>query len=758
MIMEIEGLLSIEKIKKMLKRTFDLFKQTKLGTTGMIIIAIFGLVALLAPLISPYAVDYLAPDQDVFTIAQFGRYLPSGEGYHKPVVGPTTPKYTGFQGGLWLIVANEDGHIYMDYMTQSFTNETPFEIGNYSISIDIQEISGANLTPPLSEVLYLVPGQDVQGHFGDNVEDGLLVFVANRTLVLYNPFTDDVWYTKELTFTPKWVLQDPASAGQMYSTPTETRITFFTYEGPYRYLVIADGSNLLALEVQYLYNIAKSKMQVTTVINETLEVTHEPLPYYNQEGIARGAQAQGIFVPTNNSRILVYNVTGGLRNEVDLYSIFNESVNLTAPIGFTRTTYPYLLYLPIKTATKSAVTFLESNKDKINYTFVIDNPNVVITTSPEIEYTIPETYIHFGANIYEGTTPENAKIYRVLRNATEDKTFIGEIDEPVKDVFYVKEVSKVFALGYSGTIYAAVTTVGTAEREGVTEFFATQEGTEYIVYTGSMAGTIYGTLSNREVYGAWMNTLTGEVRFFQFLGDIVTPLPPGKYSSGNTYILGTDFYGGDILTQLIYGTQIAFLVGILSALSSVFIGTIVGITSGYFGKLVDSILMRVTDIFLVLPFLPIVLILTAIMGPSIWNIVIVIALLGWPGIARVIRAQTLSLKERPFIDAARIAGANDARIIFAHIAPNVLPFTFLYMTLGVAGAIITEAALSFLGFGDPVAMSWGRMLYSIQVTGSTLSAPWWLLPPGVAITLLSLGFYLVGKAYDEIVNPRLRRR
>ncbi len=752
MIMEIEGLLSIEKIKKMLKRTFDLFKQTKLGTTGMIIIAIFGLVALLAPLISPYAVDYLAPDQDVFTIAQFGRYLPSGEGYHKPVVGSTTPLYTNRQGGLWLIVANEDGHIYMDYMTQSFTNETPLEIGNYSISIDIQEIPGANLTPPLSEVLYLVPGLDVFDHFGDNVEDGLLVFVANRTLVLYNPFTDDVWYTKELTFTPKWVLQDPASGGLMYWPPTESGSRYLphTHEGPYRYLVMANESNLLALEVQYVYNIAKSKMKVTTVINETLEVTHKPLPYYNQE---RGVQ--GIFVPTNNSRILVYNVTGGLRNEINLYSSFNESVNLSASIGITRSTYPYMLYLPIKTATKSAVIFLNSNTDEIEDKFVIDDPNIVITTSPE---TITGEYVHFGANIYEDGTLENGKIYRVLRNATEDKTFIGEIGEPVKDIFYVKEVSKVFALGHSGTIYAAVTTVGIAEREGVTEFFATQEGTEYIVYTGSMAGTLYGTLSNREVYGAWMNTLTGEVRFFQFLGDIVTPLPPGKYSSGNTYILGTDFYGGDILTQLIYGTQIAFLVGILSALSSVFIGTIVGITSGYFGKLVDAILMRVTDIFLVLPFLPIVLILTAIMGPSIWNIVIVIALLGWPGIARVIRAQTLSLKERPFIDAARIAGANDARIIFAHIAPNVLPFTFLYMTLGVAGAIITEAALSFLGFGDPVAMSWGRMLYSIQVTGSTLSAPWWLLPPGIAITLLSLGFYLVGKAYDEIVNPRLRRR
>jgi peptide/nickel transport system permease protein len=151
-------------------------------------------------------------------------------------------------------------------------------------------------------------------------------------------------------------------------------------------------------------------------------------------------------------------------------------------------------------------------------------------------------------------------------------------------------------------------------------------------------------------------------------------------------------------------------------------------------------------------------VLSQILGASIWNIVLVIGLVGWPGIARVIRAQVLTLKERPFIDAARVAGATDLRLIFYHIAPNVLPFSFLYMSLGVAGAIITEAALSFLGLGDASVISWGGMLAGVLTFGGALNAWWWLVPPGLAITVLSLGFYLLGRGFDEIVNPRLRRR
>ena len=231
---------------------------------------------------------------------------------------------------------------------------------------------------------------------------------------------------------------------------------------------------------------------------------------------------------------------------------------------------------------------------------------------------------------------------------------------------------------------------------------------------------------------------------------------PG-YPSGNQYWLGLDSQGRDIFSQVIWGSRIALLVGFLSAFFTVLLGVIVGLIAGYVGGKTESILMRFTDVILVLPGLPLIITLAAVLGASIWNIILVISLLGWPGVARIIRAEVLSLKERPFIDSARVTGASTTRIVFRHIAPNVMPLAFLYMTFSVSGAILTEAALSFIGLGDIATMSWGIMLQLVSQS-EALKAWWWLLPPGLAITLISLAFFLVGRAFDEIVNPRLRKR
>jgi peptide/nickel transport system permease protein len=236
--------------------------------------------------------------------------------------------------------------------------------------------------------------------------------------------------------------------------------------------------------------------------------------------------------------------------------------------------------------------------------------------------------------------------------------------------------------------------------------------------------------------------------------EIFWSTPPSK-----THLLGTDFMGRDILSQLMRGAQIAFVVGITAALAGVIIGTIIGLIAGYFGKVIDTLLMRIADIVLTLPSLPLIIIIAAAIGKqSIWIIVIIIALLGWPSTARIIRAQTLSLKERPFVEAARVAGGGHMRIIFCHIAPNVLPLSFLYMTFGVSGAILTEAGLSFIGLGDPSVVSWGMMLQWCFTTGHTFRAPYWILPPGLCISLLTFAFYLIGRALDEVINPRLRER
>ena len=222
--------------------------------------------------------------------------------------------------------------------------------------------------------------------------------------------------------------------------------------------------------------------------------------------------------------------------------------------------------------------------------------------------------------------------------------------------------------------------------------------------------------------------------------------------------LGTDFMGRDIFSQLLAGARVAFMVGVSAAVMSVVLGTAIGMTAGYMGKFMDTVLMRTADMIMVMPTLLFVLIISSVFGQlNIWTIVLIIALFRWPGVSRMIRGQTLSLKQRPFIEAAKMAGASHFRIIFRHIMPNVLPLAFLFMTFRVTSAIIIEASLAFLGFGDPGTVSWGMMLQWVWKTGYMFKAPYWLLPPGICISLITLSFYMLGRAMDEVLDPRLRK-
>ena len=182
-----------------------------------------------------------------------------------------------------------------------------------------------------------------------------------------------------------------------------------------------------------------------------------------------------------------------------------------------------------------------------------------------------------------------------------------------------------------------------------------------------------------------------------------------------------------------------------------------GLVAGYLGGIVDEILMRFADMLLVLPFLPLLLVLIAVLGPSIWNLIILMGLLGWMGFSRVIRSQVLSLKERAFVEASRAAGAGALHIIVKHLLPNVMSLVYVNLALTVPTAIVVEAALSWLGLGDPNTMTWGMMLHDIQYWGAYKDW-WWVLPPGLCIALLSSSFVLIGYAIDEIVNPKLRER
>ncbi len=222
-------------------------------------------------------------------------------------------------------------------------------------------------------------------------------------------------------------------------------------------------------------------------------------------------------------------------------------------------------------------------------------------------------------------------------------------------------------------------------------------------------------------------------------------------------LLGTDQRGRDIFTQLVHGSRISLLVGLLSAILSVSIGLMFGLVSGYLGRMVDEIIMRFTDMLLVLPSLPLILVLIAVLGPSIWNIIMLIGFLGWMGFARVVRSQVLTLKERPFVEAAKAVGAGKFHIILRHILPNVVSLIYITLAMSVPGAILTEAALSWLGLYDPSIMSWGRMLHDAQFEQG-VEKWWWMVPPGLCIAAISISFILLGYALDEILNPRLRKR
>ena len=221
--------------------------------------------------------------------------------------------------------------------------------------------------------------------------------------------------------------------------------------------------------------------------------------------------------------------------------------------------------------------------------------------------------------------------------------------------------------------------------------------------------------------------------------------------------LGTDSLGRDVMTQFIWGARTSLLVGLVATLLAVLIGSIVGIAAGFFGGKIGGVLMRVTEWFLVIPFLPLAIVLAAILGPSVKNIILVIGITSWPSTARLIRAQVLTLRERDYVDRSRALGASNWHLMTRHIVPNVSPLILANTTLTVPIVILSEAVLSFLGLGDPSNPSWGKMLDDAFETGAVTAEAWWVfIPPGLGILLVALAFTLCGTALEEILDPRLR--
>lgn len=220
--------------------------------------------------------------------------------------------------------------------------------------------------------------------------------------------------------------------------------------------------------------------------------------------------------------------------------------------------------------------------------------------------------------------------------------------------------------------------------------------------------------------------------------------------------LGTTTFGKDVLSQFLAGARPTFLVGFFGGFGTGLVGFLVGLTSGYFGGRVDEVLMRLTDLTFALPFLPMALLILTFVTPTVTLLVAVLVAFLWKMPARVIRSEVLTVRERTFVKAARAGGAGHLRTMFLHVAPNVLAVGFLYTAYAVSWSIAAQASLAFLGFGDPTTTSWGRMLRQVFQSGSMREAWWWVFPPAIGIAAITTSVFLVGRSFEEIVNPEIR--
>ncbi len=256
-----------------------------------------------------------------------------------------------------------------------------------------------------------------------------------------------------------------------------------------------------------------------------------------------------------------------------------------------------------------------------------------------------------------------------------------------------------------------------------------------------------------------MSTVWDSTTYDPLMGyDMMIAFHPSPPSA--RHLLGTDPLGRDVLSQLMYSTRFEFLLGVLSAVITVVIATTIGAVAAYYGGVIDTLLMRLADLVIMVPFLPILIVLSSLTEVGMLQLALLIGVLsGFGGTTIVIKSQALSVKVKPFIEAARIAGGGDFHIIFKHMVPNLLPIALLYMMFVVTSAIFAEAVLSYFGL-TTIQMSWGLMINTAQTQGYLLRFDAWylLIPASLAITFLCAAFYLVGRALDEVVNPRLRQR
>lgn len=331
---------------------------------------------------------------------------------------------------------------------------------------------------------------------------------------------------------------------------------------------------------------------------------------------------------------------------------------------------------------------------------------------------------------------------------------------------HISPSGNALAVGERGTVVSRAGPEARWSEETVAEMRALRSG--WVGDDGAaFAVGRNGTIIERAAGGeAWQPATSESERHFRAVmaaGDNVFALGSDRFvnrlaAPSADHWFGTDHLGRDLYSQNVHGSRIALLVGFLGALLVVLIGTNVGLIAGYFRGRTETVLMRTVDVMYGIPFEPFALILVLLFEPSLTIVILAVSLLTWRTVARLIRSQVLSLRERPFVKAARVAGASDLRIMYLHIFPNVMPLVFLELAIIVGVSIIAEATLSFLGLGPPQSISWGGILHNARLSGAWRTAWWWNLPPGFFIMTTVLSVFFISRSLELIANPRLRAR
>jgi peptide/nickel transport system permease protein len=716
------------------RNTWKIYRRSKTGVAGLAIVAAFFFVALTAQWIAPYDSDFKAPATDTFVADYATRDLPEEHNWSK-VMGLTSPvKDRPLER---IMTYSADGSVIIYPVTYGINEET----GQIGIVVS-------------APAMFELPEDSAYLNYAHFYRSFFFVEVLDSnglTATLYEYDYDFVYLREhDIPFVPRYT----SNLWNGFSP---------LYQAGRLCLAFADDHNVWVISkrppeitepgldgVTYINNLTISG---ATIVGNPLVVDGE----FDNGSMVIVPTDMGIMAYDMNvsrhpltNRILDITIEG-LRWQTN-YTVDGEEYEPVVGNNMLVFRYPYQ---PTTAIGKEFVAVASTDGRIMAYNRVTGN--LTWASKPILP----------GIRDFEISSLHSSPDYVVVVGRTGERGLIAGL------------IPATGLVGGNNTMFSTVDSYLNSAPQYVAGqlmyVFSTEQGAIYLATNtmkvnatfsapGGGAVTPVAFLGNIYIEGSrtgnYFGVITADNSMFveTLTGVNVAPLPPGTYPSGNYYPLGTDYEGYDILTQVMFGTRAELLVGVTAAFFSVVIGTIVGLVAGFYSGLIGELLMRATDIMLSLPYLVIMLLFAAAFGPSLFNIIIIFAILSWAGIARVIRSVTLSTRKRSFVDAAIVAGASDMRLIFKHIGPNVIPYAFLYMTFNISGAIVTEAILAFLGFGDPNAITWGMMLQYLQISGHSLDAPWWLLPPGIAITLLSLAFYLIGRAFDEVVNPRLRRR